>query len=593
MKKYTFKSLKKAPQEVLKQLEELEKQLLAKADPQYLKQFSELMGREVNDVKDTEDYNMDLVSSVLDRSIKPFMEAGQVEIKTGDYLKLDNKIDSKDLKEDFKKGLEGSYESFPFSQLVEAELRTKYLLKTNSSDTFTGLLSQLENKILNYCSPFEWNILKQAVLKAESRLKNEKILFPGAIKKNKTTKFLSFVEKFGLNIKKEVDITERPDGHDLLSLKELVNIVQGEKVDPLTIGPGFFTKYMPELKQLGFDGVILKVKENKLEKIKVVKLIKRGLYYSPIEASVLLHYSEAVDLKDVNFKGVDNKTHNHTQTLVNRPEFLTEDLRYYVIVDGCVATPQTKTPYNYESFANNNQRVKAGETFLFENQGGEVVQTRLYFYPYKPSEIHLLHQHGSVIFGSNDQSYQSCLNQDAIKDMWSLTVIDRYKQWWSQRQKEESFSPAVIAAKVHNFLVDKDGKSTSSTDLLKEENYEHLKNVIHSVSEVNEFSKEEILYNLPLICFTYGGANRDWVRKLSANYAPLSRRWLLKKYIEDGAGLTKETQPTYYVQLAKKMRSADSVEFLREYSKIKVLKEKIKSGEDYIQAYNDVYKKVA
>ncbi len=461
-----------------------------------------------------------------------------------------DKIYTKELDEAIETG---EYQKYPFNNALETELRAMALGKLTSEDSVEGLIESVKSNLSRVCIPEYSKILCDIL---------------DSIPKSSFNREFRIKELANSIINKsEASVGEV----DLLALKDLSLALAGEPMETLSLAPGFFMKYLPKLKTYDFDALIFKVKEGKLVELKLWKQfdVKNNLYYSPIKASTFLCFSEAIDLVPASFTAIDGKTYHHKITVINRPEFLTEDLRFYVVVDGCVASPEGKTPVEYEGFAKNTQRVRAGETFLFEKKEGDILETRIYYWPYKKDFIPSIHNHGSVIFGSNDQSFHSCCDEWAYSALWSISLIDRYKRWWSERQKDESFSPSVIAAKIHYFLVDREGKSTSSTDLLKEENYESLRKVVHSITEVNDFTKKEILYNLPAICYYYGGQNRDLVGKISTFYFPLSQRWNVQTYMKDGIGITKEKQNTFYTMLSKKMRNAERMEWFREWAKIK------------------------
>ena len=538
---------------------------LAGADPANLAALSKILEKEIISEKDTEDYNRLLVSEVINKTLSIFMESGVKTISSGDVLKLSDAL-AKDLGivkgSDFEKALTSKdYQDYPFSAVVSEELRNIFLLKTTKKDTKEFLIQELLLGLSKYLNSTEIKIIENSFNKSEKRLSKGKVKIINPLESLNTKVAMSEEDKSKFNLEGDFEVEERSDSQDLLSLREMLSILSGETVHPLSIGLGAFSKILPELLKEGIDGIILEVDSSqKLAAIKLGKHLDNRFLFSPVEAAALLK------VNDKNYQDKLNRNH-----------------KFYVLVEGAVAIPSKQSPYQYESFSVNDKSVKAGEVFLFESKEHEKLCTRIYFTPYDYSDFHIYHQHGSVIFGSNDQSFQSCLKSNKISDD---STIDLYKDWW--RENSGAFEESVTAVRVNSDLI-----KAFPEDIFKEKYLELLKKSLQSISEINRFT---LYYEYGMMIFMssdeYSGDNLKEIMDLTSNYAPLSRRWFLNKYIEDSSGIMKEIQMTYYRDLSNRLKLENALEFFEQLSKIKdatnLAKEK---NIDFNQAFKNIVKK--
>lgn len=538
---------------------------LAGADPANLAALSKILEKEILSEKDTEDYNRLLVSEVINKTLSIFMDSGVKTISSGDVLKLSDTL-AKDLGivkgTDLKKAVSSkNYQDYPFSAVVSEELRNRFLLRTNKKDSRDSLIKEVLTGLGKHLSAEEVRIVESCFNKSEKRISKGKIKLINPLESLTPPVSMSEEDKYKYNLEGNFSIEERSDSQDLLSLKEMASILNNEDVHPLSIGLGAFGKILPELLKENIDGIILEVDSNqKVASVKLGKHLDKRFLFSPVEAAALLK---------VNDKLYEDK--------------LKRNHKFYVLVEGAVAIPSKQTPYQYESFSVNDKSVKAAEVFLFELQDHEKLCTRIYFTPYEYSELHVFHQHGSVIFGSNDQSYQSCLKSSKISDD---STIDLYKDWW--RENSGAFEEAVTAVRVNSELI-----KAFPEDIFKDKYLEHLKKALQSISEINRFT---LYYEYGMMIFMssdeYSGTNLKEIMDLTSNYAPLSRRWFLSKYLENSSGITKEIQMTYYRDLSEKLKLENALDFFEQLSKIKdassISKEK---NIDFSQAFKNISKK--
>lgn len=571
-------------------------QLFAEVDPEYLKKLSVLVERELTAYKDTEDYNMDLVSEVVDKAIRVFMDGGQNSINPGDYIKVEDKITSKldgtTTDKDFKNSVaSGEYESYPYTAQVEAELRSIFLLQTNKKDTFKSLMEDFDALGGKFMSLEHLKIIKDCITKSEDRIFKNTLVFPSPIEGNEqgVVRNLTDGEVTEYNLQTSITVDERFDNHDLLALKDLVLMMSGNKVHPLAFGPSFFAKYIPEIKQAGFEGVLLVVEDGLLKAIKLGKLPVGDIRFSPVQAASLIYFNIMSDFKMI--PAAPNSLNKLECDFIGDEKSLKDNMKVYVVVDGCVAIPANKTPYTYEGVSKNDARLNAGEIFVMEQIESKPVLTRIGFVPYDYRQLHIFHQHGSVILGSNDQSMQSCYkdSRDFAED-----VINEYRDYWkkivdSGDSLGDAFSPSVVAARIHHFLKDAEGKSSAGVDILNKENKKSLELAIHSISEQNGFTLAWTLDNLHFYHMVYTGTVHEQITKLLEFEAPLNRRWLAKTYLENGSGITVQKQPTFYVKLANDLKQAKLTQNVEFYLKMKTIEQKVSGGLSYEESIKQVY----
>lgn len=522
----------------------LENLMEAAVNPEYLKKVSEILKRELSAEKDTEDYNNKVISSHFDKPSIVLREVGQKGIKSGDVFKIDEQIsavnqDREDLNffYDSRRAV-GTYQFFPFTWKLGQELRSHFILKTEKTDNFDSMLDEIDGLIFNFLSIDDWTLLKNAIKQSEQRIRKNNIRFlqpevtMGELEKL-TNKEIESYSIEGLDKTAVIDI--RKDDHDLLSLKELISMLKGEEIHPLTIGPGFFAKYMPELLSLGVNAVVFKVTNNKLIDIKINKTENQSkfLEFSPIDSS----YALVEQFCSYNKKSFFSKEVKDYKL----GSLFEKETKYYVVVDGCVAAPEMGTPLSYESLSVNKEKVPAGEVFLFEEAEGEIQNTRLYFVPYNYSKLHLVHQHGSVIFGNNDQSFNSCLKNetDFFDDLTKESFLDKVEE-----SDKILYDPAFLAAAMHMLPAGSDPEI-----LLKPENQSLLFKAMGSLFEETNFTIEYLMSEF----LSIKESGFELIKAFVKNYSPLSKRFVLGKYFEDDNGLMLDKMDTTYSLLSKKV----------------------------------------
>lgn len=562
------------------------KEYFGEVDPDYLEEFSKIIEKDLEydlaKLKDTEDYNMDVVSSYIDQTLMKFMEAGQSKISNTDAMlfEVKNQVsksrDNKVLK-DFKEAKRSHKEAelFPFSTVVADELRGHFLLKTNSSDSYKSLMKRIDDKIKNYLAPRDWAKIKRAIEKAQERIFKEKLLFLNPLEGREQGKLRTLSEEeknqWGMNLKENIYIDERQDNHDFVAMKEFCLILEGEDVHNFTIAPGFLAKYLPEIKkELRCDALIFHVEDNKLKQI------------IPQKHEV-----------DINGYGVTDAAFIFTMWRVKSGEDHMElpyNQKFYVLVDGAVGGPAPdKNSLGYKELSHNTQVIPAAEVFLYyENDMNFLKGTRLYFTPYKPSMLHPYHQHGSVVFGSNDMSFHSCCNNRDL-NLWNdktLSEAERqdYYSYFRNRWIDEinnskgdcQYEDSLIAMYIHEMDNEEYKKEgfTKLTKLKDKKGIELFKQFLQSNLEESKFMKKnfKIKYNIkhfhdkykmyPEFDTMYG--------TLVSNTFPLSKRFILSSYRRDNT-LGIHVKNSTYSKLSKELKTKNNLNFI---SNVKIDKKK-------------------
>src|SRR5690606_10907545 len=96
----------------------------------------------------------------------------------------------------------------------------------------------------------------------------------------------------------------------------------------------------------GFDGVVLVVEDGELKSIKLGKLPVGSIRFAPVEAASLIYFNVMSDFKMV--PAGPNSVNKLECEFIGAEKPLKDNMKVYVVVDGCVAIPSDKTPYTYE-----------------------------------------------------------------------------------------------------------------------------------------------------------------------------------------------------------------------------------------------------
>lgn len=589
---------------IVKELEQKLEKYFAKPDPEFIKNLAITLENPAaqmmeNTKEDNEDYNKYLVSRLVDKAVSVFMEAAQKSAKQGDILRIvkdqdflanPNKVHKLELTRDEALLETENYLKFSYDISVWNDIRGQFLLQTEKSDSYKTLIEEVSTQITKFLKEDEWALISSAMKMAEKRIFNEDIQFPDPLegfdegglkelspenyKKYNIAAFDLFSrDENGELFKKqfsEVHIDHRKDNHDLLSLKELSLVLSDKKkMGYFSIAPAFFAKYMPELKEVGVDALIFKVQDEKLVEIKIWKSQGREMLigekipkYSPVTAATALLDSYSAQY-EMTYFNEDKSDHMVDFSEMKQDYLADEAVRYYVLVDGCVSGPEwgeKNAPFSYEQASLNKVQIPAGEVFLFENRNNEPMVTRLCFTPYKPTQLHPLHQLGSAVFGSNDQTYHSTSNRplNVANEMEAYNFYKRIQNTLNKNPStSEVYSPCMAAFQVFFCQDEKSGVSILKS--LIPENRKHLLGVLYSLYEETTWTKESEISNLIKSSFVYGAdLFTAEISKLLKNLAPFTKRFLYKEYIKNNRA-TKEIQNTFFNDLAQSLKEGDTI----------------------------------
>lgn len=485
------------------------------------------------------------------------------------------------LKKDYDQAIEtGDYQAFPFTDFLQGELRAKVLNTITAEDTEEKLLKEFFELLPKFANSNDIAIIQSLIETAQIELPKRSFIFPASIDGKDTV----------------ADET-RTDSLDLLALKELVSAMKGQTLSPLNLASGFFTKlteFSDKVKPLmetcqDFAGIILKVEDDLLKEIRVAQAprvgkvgvhgegVKNGLSrYSPLLASVgmYLTYFLKIQVTKLTGEAAEKNVNEESVDIVDayfelgKAKFYFPNVRYYMVVDGCVAGPNDFRYYGHQYLTANNTRIFAGEVFMFHTVEGKPRGTKIAFSPRDYNQVHPLLRTGGLIYGDQDMSYQSV---PWFPGDIAETVVNDYKDWWAKKVDKgnnhgDAFSPALIMAQTLYFLKDENGKPTSQTDIFKPANYPALGLVLASISEETEFTKKWWLDNTFFIHTFYSmDVRREFNENFYSLITNLNRHWNLKIYLKDGLGVSLDKQSTLVQNLCKKMGEAQNVEQLKYY----------------------------
>lgn len=531
----------------------------AKIDPNYAKALSSVLMRPVSSEKeDTRHYNTKFISFADSQTIN-FMDAGvKNDFNNGDSVLFQGTITSKKgvtwLINSIKSALEKKdYVSFPFTPEISADLRTKYLLRTESSDSNEKLLADLSSSLRGLMAEEEIRDLFSCIRSAEIRFKKTPVRFVAPIDDifygKKVTLTKEEKEKLGFNPKSEISIDERSDDHDLVSLKDLIRVCN-KTISTETTGlfAGSLNKYLPELKNLGYRGIVFEVEGKSLKRVRLIRKKYEELPFGPIEAATaLLEYFE--------YEGKDPSINQGSE--------------FYVSVCGYVsgAGKDKNLSHGYEKIYLMNEKViDVSETFLFQKDNNyfsesdvakrarknyeknsydnEILCTRLYFYPNNPTDLHPLFQNHSLIFGASDHTFNSCAKGG--DEFYNNIVRKMFSEFLENGLGD--LEPGVKIAR-HLFLSGKTHKL-----LVEGLTYETLgRDVSDSIFGENKFTVEKYLYFMGLIPKMEKLKSKIEDLNLLKNCHPLTTRFIYFNYIKDkNGGLVKDPQFTTIRQAIKR-----------------------------------------
>lgn len=576
--------------------------------------------------KSGEDYNLKLFSFVYDNHVGPLLENGIRKIESGALIHILSQ--GTDWEKHLKRALETGGYQFPFQRTLEQELRTIFLLRTHADDNFENLWERFKVGASQYLSEQEIDFLEKVVRTGNERMKKNTYLFPlpMAPKKSIRKGTLQDLVALGADLnseevkamwkeyEKDFKVEDREDGPDLMALKELVSIVEGADVHPLSVGPGFFCKYMKEFTELSlttikdgrFQGervplhhsIIFKVKDNQLVNIQIgsIKEFKglegrmtgfyEGLHFlktlPSAVASTSLAFTEFLKPEVIENKVGESasfKTHMEYNTFE-------EGTRYFVVVDGMVAGPSTKTEYNIvdekKMVSLNDVRIPSGECFLYETDGSDYLSTRIYFAPYEPNQLCMSLNHGSIVFGINDWSYHSTTTFGQYPKVATHSMTEDYKAYMKNRWDNGlEYQPADCAARLHFFPRRKDGEKSEETDMFMKDNGVALASLTESMVEHNPFTHQIVSHWVKRENLAIWESAMAFSEKLAKHDLPLSHRWSVKKYFADGKGITKELQPTFYTNLRNVVESNNMKNLIQFNAECAAKRLKKANGEDY------------
>jgi hypothetical protein len=413
-------------------------------DPESVKLLSKVLDRQITPEKaTTHDYNLKFVSK-LNSPACQMMEVGMKNsFQSGDGIKmaawlLKHVEKDPELSDKITAILEDPeciaqnhlrYPVFQFNSYFAGDIGCKYLLRTEEDDTFEKIFSEIKSLAPEFMSIEEFELIEEAIEKAQKRIFKEKVMFlhphphPNGISGKHRNMTASELSTHGFSANTEIDIDERTDDHDLVSLKELAYVMNGNDVDLLSPFASAFLKYMPEINELGIRAIVFEVTDSKLKSIKLSHFEgKDRIPYGPIEAAIGV---------------LSCFPHIKTRTDMDR------NTRYYASISGYIAAPENKNHYGYtEMVPKLNRAVPAGECMLFNQMEDgwrdthqkvrphwiRVSATRLYFYPYKPSDLHPYDQTMTANCGQSDNMFNSCA-YDPKSEFYNNAYEEKLRNW--------------------------------------------------------------------------------------------------------------------------------------------------------------------
>jgi hypothetical protein len=285
----------------------------------------------------------------------------------------------------------------------------------------------------------------------------------------------------------------------------------------------------------------------------LLKLKNQEIKYSPVNSAQVLVESFMMTSKKNFFGKVKPYFSDHKAW---------DNTKYFVVVDGCVSAPSSMQ-LGYEKISLNDTRIASGETYVYEMIDKDIYSTRIHFTPYDYTKLHLFHQHGSVIFGNNDQSLHSCIMDEL--EYFDLKhrdyVINKLSKSKTPEKDDYILFNAGFAACLFNVLK----TPADPENILELKYFQEFLNSMSCLYENNELSLEYItqfylLYTDPEAI--------DLIQKMTKKYAPLTQRFSLGEYLEKKSGLSKVELEVTYKKLARVMKEEWLIKYYEDFLKM-------------------------
>lgn len=449
-------------------------------------------------------------------------------------------------------------ENEPFSLSLTKEMRAKAILRLPEDATFENLWARFRVAFLSKFKQekqlsFQSRVLPQVEESLREWAKEAKSFnFPGSA--------VSLGNKS----------TSKKDTHDLLALNELVLALEGADLETLSLGTSFFSKYMKYLYQRNFiSSIQIEVRDKKIQNLFFLQVPegRRDMWKKMLwEYGSYASDDAAVAAAGFFITKVPKPyTRDGITTMVDRNEILmgkiSESLEVFILTSGYVSKPESNLPFEYESVSSNTQRTEAGQVFHYQKRGEEILCTRTYFYVYDQASLHPLLQLGSAILGNNDMSFHECLGgreagrigqvRNSIANGPNYSEgLETYKTFAQARSFfEGKWSRSDVAHAIYAGLSKNPETGTvAHEELFRPHNLSSLTLNMESVLEHNPFTRNYIGG------WAYGSKPLNPADFMSANYYPLTHRWSMKKYLEDGVGICREPQETGFSILRKSFK---------------------------------------
>lgn len=473
-----------------------------------LLELLDLDSKELYPEKHPNDYNFDEMSTVLSKAALFLSEYGIKKYPRGfvvELLSLMESVFDQDVNYIIHEYLKENDKNYFYIKEYSEEIMTNFLLKTESGDKRTQLLKDCYSSLGSFIKKEDIDKIKKALTNAKKRwAKEDLFIYNPLLSQSKNEK----IDKFDLEDEllpsslenNDFFIEKKKRSIDLVSLKELNNILKGDYCSEYSIGLGFFASFIFELNKQGIDSIIFKIKDNLLSEIKVVNL-KEVNNFSPIKSAQMLLDS---------YGKISNEEYQNP--LKKEKEI------YQVLVSGLISVPlEKKAQIDYSHVKSVRSVESAGEVFLFNKKNKYDVCSRIYFVPREYKNIHSYFHNNLVIIGGNDCSFQSCSDQKAY-------LIDK-EDYVDFIKGQDFFSEAMLFKAINLNL--------PIMNLFHGKNHNEFNDVINSKSGFDVYTQIFNLNKLQSLSWKYDEKYVDIVNQLTEFYLPITKRFNLNKYIKN------------------------------------------------------------
>lgn len=408
------------------------------ANPEYVNKLISSLGHPVSPAKSPQNYNTKWFTS-FDQVIHHLVLAGVRNATARDVMMREfvgEKMGESSLAPYIRDRIQNGHSHFPHTSYLSSVLLGVFKLKSEKDDSVESLLDKATSLQSKFCSHDDWQVILKAAEGAKNRLRSQSVAFVRGHFTEQLGEKGDNLAKEDTGLSQDYDLDIRAGDHNVLALKELVCLMQGEAAVPYTVGSAFFASQMPELDAQGISAVILEFSKDKLSGIRLVKKTKHIDDSSADEVPFGPFLSGAALVRSY-----------------GRGNVAKDGVYYHVVVNSAVSGDKSHAA-NFslgKGLRFKPEVIHSAEVFLFqkvkegdapEKERSEMFSTRLFFVPENWADVHPSNQNALGIIPHSEHNYFSCMRDKSGKV--TKSIIQKYAKI-SKKSEDEALKMNTFA----------------------------------------------------------------------------------------------------------------------------------------------------